>query len=136
MMVRSCSLIVQNVYTLNRSYIMKRKNILMVLSTLILVVYMLLTDPYSDNSLLDNIPYGIQLVFLVKVLILSLALITMMSYLVDTLTDKSYGVDEKVLVDKAMDTPSGAGYIMISRAIIFLAGAIIILGVLLYTRGN
>lgn len=136
MMVRSCSLIVQNVYTLNRSYIMKRKNILMVLSTLILVVYMLLTDPYSDNSLLDNIPYGIQLVFLIKVLILSLMLITMMSYLVDLLTDTSYGVDEKILVDKAMDTPSGAGYIMISRAIIFLAGAIIILGVLLYTRGN
>lgn len=136
MMVRSCSLIVQNVYTLNRSYIMKRKNILMVLSTLMLVVYMLLTDPYSDNSLLDNIPYGIQLVFLIKVLILSLMLITMMSYLVDLLTDTSYGVDEKILVDKAMDTPSGAGYIMISRAIIFLAGAIIILGVLLYTRGN
>ena len=115
---------------------MKRKNILMVLSTLMLVVYMLLTDPYSDNSLLDNIPYGIQLVFLIKVLILSLTLITMMSYLVDLLTDTSYGVDEKILVDKAMDTPSGAGYIMISRAIIFLAGAIIILGVLLYTRGN
>lgn len=114
---------------------MKRKIILMLVSTLALVIYMLLTDPYSDNSLLDNIPYGIQLVFLVKVLILSLSLITMMSYLVDTLTDKSYGVDEKVLVDKALDTPAGAGYILVSRSIIFLAGAIIILGVLLYSKG-
>ena len=115
---------------------MKRNFLLMLISIFTLVIYMLLTDPYSDNSLLDNIPYGIQLVFLIKVLILSLMLITMMSYLVDLLTDTSYGVDEKILVDKAMDTPSGAGYIMISRAIIFLAGAIIILGVLLYTRGN
>lgn len=114
---------------------MKRKIILMLVSTFALVVYMLLTDPYSDNSLLDNIPYGIQLIFLVKVLILSIALITMMSYLVDTLTDKSYGVDEKVLVDKALDTPSGAGNILISRSIIFLAGAIIIYGVLQYTKG-
>lgn len=114
---------------------MKRKIILMLVSTFILVLYMLLTDPYSDNSLLDNIPYGIQLVFLVKVLILSLVLITMMSYLVDHLTDKSYGVDEKILVNKALETPSGAGYILVSRAIIFLAGAMIIMGVLLYSKG-
>lgn len=114
---------------------MKRNFLLMLISTFVLIVYMLLTDPYSDNSLLDNIPYGIQLVFLVKVLILSVALITMMSYLVDTLTDKSYGIDEKVLVDKALETPVGAGNILISRAIIFLAGAIIIYGVLQYTKG-
>ncbi len=114
---------------------MSKKIIIMLVSTFTLVMYMLLTDPYSDNSLLDNIPYGIQMVFLLKVLILSLVLITMMSYLVDTLTDKSYGVDEKVLVDKAMDTPSGAGYILLSRAIIFLSGAIIILGVLIYSKG-
>ena len=113
---------------------MKRKILLMLVSTFALVVYMLLTDPYSDNSLLDNIPYGIQLIFLVKVLILSLALITMMSYLVDTLTDKSYGVDEKILVGKALNTADGAGAILVSRAIIFLAGAIIILGVLLYSK--
>lgn len=114
---------------------MKRKSILMLVSTIALVLYMLLTDPYSDNSLLDNIPYGIQLVFLVKVLILSLVLITMMSYLVDHLTDKSYGVDEKILVTKALETPAGAGYILVSRAIIFLAGAMIIMGVLLYSKG-
>lgn len=113
---------------------MKRKVLLMLISAFALIIYMLLTDPYSDNSILDNIPYGIQLVFLVKVLILSLSLITMMSYLVDTLTDKSYGIDEKVLVNKAIETPAGAGNILISRAIIFLAGAIIIYGVLQYSK--
>lgn len=114
---------------------MKKRILLLLISSITLVLYMLLTDPYTDNSLLDNIPYGIQLVFLIKVLILSFVLILMMSFIVDTLMDKSYGVDEKDFVHKAVETATGAGMILISRAIIFLAGAIIILGVLLYSKG-
>lgn len=115
---------------------MKRHVVMFLISLFLLVAYMVITDPYTDNSLLSDIPYGIALVLLIKVFFLSLTFITMMSYLMDVLVDKSYGIDEKVLVEKANDTPSGAGYVLIARSLIFLSGAIIILGVLLYNRGS
>lgn len=114
---------------------MKRHVIMFLVSLFLLVAYMVVTDPYTDNSLLSDIPYGIALVLLIKVFFLSITFISMMSYLMDVLVDKSYGIDEKVMVEKANDSPSGAGYVLIARSIIFLSGSIIILGVLLYTRG-
>ena len=111
---------------------MNRKTLLLVMSVILLSIYTMLTDPYTSNTLLDNVPYGIELLFLVKVFILSITLITMMNYLVDVIVDRAYGVDEKDLVKQAMNTPEGAGHILISRAIIFLSGGVIILGVLIY----
>ncbi len=111
---------------------MKRKTIILLMSLLALVVYMLMTDPFIDDPLSSNIPYGIGLVLISKVFLLSVVLITLLSYLVDAIVDKSFGVDEKLLVQKANDTPTGAGYILMARSIIILAGSIIILGVLIY----
>lgn len=111
-----------------------KKSLLTLLSLLVLVAYIIVTDPFTNESILDNLPYGIAAVFLLKSFLLSISFILLMSYIVDLITDRSYGVDEKELVRTAKETSNGAGFILIARSIIFLAGAIIILGVLLYSR--
>ena len=111
-----------------------KKSLLTLLSLVVLGIYMIVTDPFTNESFLDNIPYGIAAIFIIKSFLLSIAFIQLMSYIVDLITDRSYGLDEKALVKTAKETANGAGAILVARSIIFLAGAIIILGVLIYSR--
>lgn len=112
---------------------MIRKVLMFILSIVLLAIYMLATDPYTNNSLLSDIPYGIQLVFLAKTFLLLFVMMTIMNLFTDHTLDKTYGFDELEVSKKAMETPEGAGYLMISRSIRYLAIAIIIVGVLYFT---
>lgn len=113
---------------------MIRKFIVFTLSFLLLVVYMILMDPYSNSTLLADIPYGIALLFLVKVFLLIIVLTTMLHILLDYVLDKTYGgYNEPDIVKKAMESPEGAGSIMTSRSLRYIADALIVLGVLIYS---
>lgn len=113
---------------------MIRKYLMLVLTSILLIAYMLITDPYADVSLMNDIPYGIALVFLLKAFLLIGVLISLLHITTDYQLDRSYGVDEKELVDVAKNDPVAASNIMLSRSIRYVASAIVILAVLLFLR--
>lgn len=110
------------------------KKISMFIFSLILFVgYMILTDPFT-NSMLDDIPYGIALVFTVKTFLMLFLIATMMHLFIDRSLDKTYGFDESEITKKAMESGEGAGYLMVSRSLRYISVAIVLLGVLYYTK--
>ena len=111
-----------------------RRVLWFILSLLMLIGYLLVTDPYANNNLLTDIPYGIQLVFVVKTFLLLFVLISMLNLFTDPSLDKTYGYDELDICKKAMQSAEGAGYLMISRSLRYISIAIIILGVLYFTK--
>lgn len=115
---------------------MLRKLVLSIISIAALVAYMILMDPYSNNTILDDIPYGIALMFLVKTFLIISVLITVNHLLLDYQLDSTYQVDEKELVRIASKDASAAASLMISRSLRYIANAIIIFGVLYFTADN
>lgn len=110
-----------------------RKLIMLLLSVVLLSVYMIIVDPFSNAGILEDIPYGIALLFLVKVFLLSVALITLLNSLTDLQVDDSHGNDERLYARMASKEPTGASVLMVSRGLIYVANALIILGVLIYS---
>lgn len=113
-----------------------RRTMLLALSLFILVSYLILIDPYTNNTLLSDIPYGIQLVFIVKTFALLFVLNTMMNLFTDQTLDKTYGYDESEIAKEAMKTPEGAGYLMLSRSLRYVAIALLIIAVLYFTKDS
>lgn len=115
---------------------MLRQTIIFAVSFLLLVTYMILMDPFTDSTVLENIPYGIALLFLVKVFLLIIVLTTMLHILLDYVLDKTYGgVGESELVEIALKDPQAAASVLNSRSLRYIADAIIVLGVLVYSSG-
>lgn len=110
-----------------------KKIIMFIFSLLLFVGYMLLTDPFTSN-VLDDIPYGIALVFTIKTFLLLFVISTMIHLFLDRSLDKTYGLDESEIVKKAMESAEGAGYLMVSRSLRYISVAIVVLGVLYYTK--
>ena len=113
-----------------------RKSLMFILSVIMFVAYILIVDPYTDVNLLANIPYGVELVFLVKTFLMIFVLVTMMNLFTDQALDSTYGYDESVISKKAMESAEGAGYLMISRSLRYIAIAILIFGILYFTKDS
>ena len=113
-----------------------RRILTFALSLIMLTAYLILVDPYTNNTLLSDIPYGIQLVFLVKTFLLLFVLNMLMNLFTDQTLDRTYGFDESDIAKQAMKSPEGAGYLMLSRSLRYVALALLIIAVLYFTKDS
>jgi len=92
----------------------------------LLFAYYLVLDP--DLNIISSLPFGLGLITVIHVFVLSAALITMIEVLPRWLVDD--GVDEeKEIVKEAMRTSQGSGMIYLGISIRVIAYAVITAGV-------
>jgi len=116
---------------ITEKYSISRRKWLLIASSAALALYMIAMDPFSNTGLLINIPYGVALLMMIKIFLLIVVILSLFHFLMDIDLDRSHG-DDKDLAEIAGRISTGAGYVLIARSIRFLAGSMIVLGVLIY----
>jgi hypothetical protein len=109
---------------------LNKRSITLVVSFCMFILYFMLTDP--DANLVSNLPFGVQIVLLLSILILSALCITFMETFTDIYTDE-IAADEKDLAKMASNTSEGSGLVLQAKSIRLLAYAIIIGTVIIST---
>lgn len=100
-----------------------KKLLTILLSLIVFVVYFISTDP--DMRLLSDMPFGVQIVLLFGIFALAMPIIAFLEIHTDIYTDELVK-DQAKVVDKASESPVGAGLILVSKSIVLLSYALII----------
>lgn len=99
------------------------KKIVLVVSMIIsIIAYMFAIDP--DTELLKNLPFGSSFIFALSAVVMSFMGIVIVETIPDMFTDELVA-NRETLADKARQTPTGAGMVLIALSIRILAYAII-----------
>lgn len=114
------------------NFLSKHKKLFTILaSILIFVGYFVITDP--DAQVLKDMSFGIQLVLILGIFALAMPIIAFMEIHTDIYTDELVG-DENTVRTKAMEQSSGAGLILLSKAITLLSYSIIIAAIIISVK--
>jgi len=100
-------------------------------SILVFISYFIVTDP--DTKILSEMSFGIQIVLILGIFALAMPIIAFMEIHTDIYTDKLVGDEEKVR-DRALEHSSGAGLILLSKAITLLSYSIIIAAIIISVK--
>ena len=109
-----------------------RKIVLSVLAIVMFVGYFLLTDP--DMEIIKELPFGTQLVLLMSMFFIGAMIIAFIETYTDIYTD-DIAKDEKRIANVALESPEGAGYILIAKSIRILAYSIIMAAIVFSVNG-
>lgn len=110
----------------------KYKKLLTILfSIVVFTSYFIITDP--DARVLQEMSFGVQIVLILGVFALAMPIIAFMEIHTDIYTDDLIG-DEKAVRSKAIEESSGAGLILLSKAITLLSYAIILAAIIISVK--
>lgn len=109
-----------------------RKLVLSVLAIVMFVGYFLITDP--DMEIIKELPFGTQLVLLMGIFFIGAMIIAFIETYTDIYTD-DIAKDEKRIANVALESPHGAGLILIAKSIRILAYAIIMAAIVFSVNG-
>ena len=109
-----------------------RRVVLSILAILMFIGYFLITDP--DMEILKELPFGTQLVLLMSIFFIGAMVIAFIETYTDIYTD-DIAKDEKRIASVALESPEGAGYILIAKSVRILAYAIIMAAVIFSVNG-
>lgn len=98
------------------------RHMYMTLGSLLVIALWILTDP--DSNLIQNLPFGASTVAMLVITLKSVIYIALLHLSRRALIDY---VDFKVIMNKAMESPQGAGSFAIAVGLVFLSSAILIL---------
>lgn len=109
-----------------------RRIVLSILAIVMFIGYFLITDP--DMEILKELPFGTQLVLLMSIFFIGAMVIAFIETYTDIYTD-DIAKDEKRIASVALESPEGAGYILIAKSVRILAYAIIMAAVIFSVNG-
>ncbi len=109
-----------------------RRVVLSILAIVMFIGYFLITDP--DMEILKELPFGTQLVLLMSIFFIGAMVIAFIETYTDIYTD-DIAKDEKRIASVALESPEGAGYILIAKSVRILAYAIIMAAVIFSVNG-
>ncbi len=93
----------------------------MTLGSLLVIILWLLTDP--DDNIISHLPFGASTIATLVILLKSILYISVWHLTRKAVLDY---LDLKTVMQKAMQSPEGAGRVAMSVAIIYVAIAIVI----------
>ena len=109
-----------------------RRIVLSLLAVVMFVGYFLITDP--DMEIIKELPFGTQLLLLMSMFFMGAMIIAFIETYTDIYTD-DIAKDEKRIANAALESPEGAGYILIAKSIRILAYAIIMAAIVFSVNG-
>ena len=109
-----------------------RRIVLSLLAVVMFVGYFLITDP--DMEIIKELPFGTQLLLLMSMFFMGAMVIAFIETYTDIYTD-DIAKDEKRIANVALESPEGAGYILIAKSIRILAYAIIMAAIVFSVNG-
>ena len=109
-----------------------RKIVLSVLAIVMFVGYFLLTEP--DMEIIKELPFGTQLVLLMSMFFIGAMIIAFIETYTDIYTD-DIAKDEKRIANAALESPEGAGFILMAKSIRILAYSIIMAAIVFSVNG-
>ena len=109
-----------------------KRVVLSILAIVMFIGYFLITDP--DMEILKELPFGTQLVLLMSIFFIGAMVIAFIETYTDIYTD-DIAKDEKRIASVALESPEGAGYILIAKSVRILAYAIIMAAVIFSVNG-
>ncbi len=105
---------------------------LSIIAIVMFVGYFLITDP--DMEIVKELPFGTQLVLLMSIFFIGAMVIAFIETYTDIYTDE-IAKDERKIANAAMESPNGAGHILIAKSIRILAYAIIMAAIVFSVNG-
>ncbi len=105
---------------------------LSIIAIVMFVGYFLITDP--DMEIVKELPFGTQLVLLMSIFFIGAMVIAFIETYTDIYTDE-IAKDERKIANAAMESPNGAGQILIAKSIRILAYAIIMAAIVFSVNG-
>lgn len=115
-----------------RKFFGRNKRIITILSSiLIFFAYFILTDP--DARIITDLKYGKEAVFLLSVFAVSMMTIAFLEVHTDIYTDEIVS-KQTATVNKAASEATGAGLLMLAKAVTILAYAIVVAAAILTVR--
>lgn len=113
-------------------FLRKYKRLLTILASMfVFASYFIITDP--DSNILQEMTYGVQIVLILGIFALAMPIIAFMEIHTDVYTDELVG-DQTNVRNKAMEQSSGAGLILLSKAITLLSYSIIIAAIIISVK--
>lgn len=108
-----------------------KKLLTILLSIIVFAGYFIITDP--DTKILQDMSFGVQIVLILGIFALAMPTIAFMEIHTDIYTDDIVK-DQDRIIEKAMEQSSGAGLLLLSKAITLLSYSIIIAAIIISVK--